>query len=65
MNDPVIGTNVVTEKTDTTFKHITALEPEADTLLAYHTHQTQYTLQVVSRQSQLVILQKLLFFTKI
>ena len=29
MNDPVIGTNVVTEKTDTTFKYITALEPEA------------------------------------
>ena len=29
MNDPVIGTNTVTEKTDTTFKYITALEPEA------------------------------------
>ena len=28
MNDPVIGTNTVTEKTDTTFKYITALEPE-------------------------------------
>ena len=29
MNDPVIGTNIVSERTDTTFKYITALEPES------------------------------------